>query len=66
MSNVAGPAAKKMEGLRELERAFKQLADDRDVRATQLGQKLVVALQQLTEVLVHGEVKTKAGPRHHE
>lgn len=57
---------KNMNELRKIEDEVRRLTDDRDVAAQQATRKLALALQRLVEVLVHGEPKTTAAPRHHE
>ena len=52
--------------LEKMETELRLLADDRDVGAQQATRKIAMALLRLAEVLVHGEAKTSAGPRHHE
>lgn len=51
--------------LRKIEDEIRRLADDRDVAAQQATRKLALAIQRLVEVLVHGEPKTTAEPKHH-
>lgn len=66
MTKLTGPAATKMDALKQMEAEIAALADDRDVRAQQASSKLALALRRLTEVLIYGEARTQAGARHHE